>query len=285
MGNLGNFLYRSRPFKAMLRAADFKRARQAICTMPDVSAGEKDLLADVSLSVHTNDNMYVYPKAEHYLSVGISATRCIESALEKAGSNTAVRSILSFPCGYGRELRFLKHRFPDARITACDIDELALDFCHREFTVEAALSDRDFNEITLEGKFDLIWSRSLITHLDAKRAAELLRFFHGHLSPGGICVFTTHGRLSEKWFVANQTAYGVSEEAGQQILEQLHRTGYCYGDYPNCPGYGISVTSSERIREMARNAGPWSEIWYLERGWDNHQDVCAFSNRSPTQPA
>lgn len=285
MGNLGNHLYRLRPFKAILRAADFNRARRAMRSMPNLNKDENSLLAAVSLSVHGNDNMYVYPKAEHYLSVGISAIRCIEFALASAGSEASIRSILSFPCGYGRELRFLKNRFPGATITGCDIDPDALDFCRREFAIEVASSNNDFNKIALDGKFDLIWSGSLLTHLDAARAADLLRFFHDHLSPGGICVFTTHGRLSEKWFVESPTAYGVTEVAGQQILDQLNKTGYGYGDYPNCSGYGISVASSKRIRELAHNAGSWNEVWYQEQGWDNHQDVFAFLNSASVQPA
>lgn len=281
MGNLGNFLYRFRSLRGPLRVADLKRAKRAIRSKADVSDSEQALVAKVSLSVHQNDNMYLYPKAEHYLSVGISAIRCIESALKSAGSKTAVRSILSFPCGYGRELRFLKHRFPDANITGSDIDCAALDFCRREFAVKTVLSDKDFSKVSLESKFDLIWSGSLITHLDAGRAAELLRFFHSRLSPGGLCVFTTHGQLSEKWFSKNKTAYEMSYDAGQQILDQLHQTGYGYADYAASPGYGISVARKERMQEMARSVGSWTEVCFLEHGWDSHQDVFAFSNGLP----
>ena len=42
---------------------------------------EQILLRNVSLKIHPLDNMYEPPDVKHYLNVGLSAMRCIETAL------------------------------------------------------------------------------------------------------------------------------------------------------------------------------------------------------------
>ena len=71
-----------------------------------------------------------------------------------------------------------------------------LDFCQRAFSAKTVRSDIDFNKLSLPGKYDLIWCGSLVTHLDELAAINLLKFFHSHLSPDGLCIFTTHGQYS-----------------------------------------------------------------------------------------
>jgi len=80
-------------------------------------------------------------------------------------------------------------RFPHAIICACDIQPEAVEFCRRAFDAEAVVSKEDFAKVSLPGLVDLIWSGSLLTHLDECRATELLRLYHGSLASGGLCVF------------------------------------------------------------------------------------------------
>src|SRR5437660_10051009 len=81
------------------------------------------------------------PDGFHYLSVGLSANRCIREALRSAGKTVQGGSILDFPSGYGRVLRFLRMEFPDSDITAAETDGRALDFCRRSFDVTPFLSN------------------------------------------------------------------------------------------------------------------------------------------------
>jgi hypothetical protein len=53
--------------------------------------------------------------------------------------------------------------------------------------------------------------------------------------------------------------------------------GYGYADYNRQPGWGISIVSHERMRQLAANVGGWKETLLWEHGWDDHQDVYAFS--------
>jgi SAM-dependent methyltransferase len=221
----------------------------------------------------SNDCMYAISSDEEYLLTGLSGRRCIESVLARSAGHNNVQSILDFACGYGRVVRFLKARFSVADITTADIDPAALDFCRRIFSVKTIISNRDFTRLSISDKFDLIWCGSLVTHIDENAAARLLRFFHDHLLPGGVCIFTTHGNRAAK----SMQTYGLTEIAQQQVLSQFHENGYGYADYPRRHGVGISVVSPECMVAIAQSAGDWSHTAFLEHEWANFQDVYGFA--------
>jgi len=256
---------------------EFSSAVRQLLSDNNLSAKDKALLKKVSLRVHPKDGMYITGEARHYLSVGLSTIRCIESAFEGSNGSESISSILDLPCGYGRVLRFLKPRFPDAEITASEVDDDMLRFCERAFSVNSAKSNVDFDKLNLNKKFDLIWCGSLITHLDVPFVINLLKFFYRHLSPNGMCVFTTHGKFSADSIQKGSITYGLSVVAQNEVLSRFHETGYGYADYENQHGYGISAVSHERMLAIARDIGEWDEVLFMERGWDNHQDVYGFA--------
>jgi SAM-dependent methyltransferase len=249
-----------------------------------LSSKEKQMLRRVSLRVHQNDTLYETVTSSkwshllsesHYLMVGVSAIRCIESALQK--SEGTVQSILDFPSGYGRVLRFLRVRFPDAEIAACEVEDAAVDFCGAAFNVKSVLSNIDFNKVLLSGTFSLIWCGSLITHIDENATIVLLKLFYRHLAPGGVCVFTTHGRRSAQWIEQGKQTYDLSAIAQKKILSEFYEEGYGFANYENLSGYGISVVSHDRMSAVAKSVGHWQECFFMERGWTDHQDVYGFS--------
>lgn len=263
--------------------AEFYRARRALLTAEDFTGAEKQLLERISLQVHNQDAMYVPGYAREYLIAGVSASRCIQAAVQSIGKDHAIGSILDFPCGYGRVLRFLKAIFPEADITAGDVQPGALDFCRRTFGATPILSSTDFTSLSLPRKFDLIWCGSLITHITETAAADLLGFFYRHLTDEGLCIFTTHGQLALDWIEQKTKTYSLSEESQQRIVRTFHERGYGYADYVNETGYGISAVSRSRIVELARGIGKWEEVFFLDHGWDGLQDVYAFAMRPPNR--
>jgi SAM-dependent methyltransferase len=243
-----------------------------------LSAEEKSLLGNVSLRTHLRDGMYERSAAREYLLVGLSALRAIETTLrEVRGDDPRVGTVLDFACGYGRVLRFLRARFSAAEIIAAEMDPVALDFCRRAFSVRSIPSHERFRTLTIAQRFDLIWCGSLITHIEENATAELLTFFRDHLSPGGVCVFSTHGRRSAQWVRERTRTYGLNADAQRQLLSQFDETGYGYADYRNHRGYGVSLVSHERMVEIARHVGKWREACFLEHGWFHHQDVYGFA--------
>jgi SAM-dependent methyltransferase len=266
--------------------SELRDAKSRLLKSSDTSVEDIERLQAVSMKLHHADSMFVKGSAFSYLGVGLSAARVIQRALEQRPQPSEIRSILDLPCGYGRVMRFLRVMFPNADITAAEIDKEGVAFCQGSFAARPFFSTADFGSLSIDRKFDLIWCGSLITHITEHDCLQLLRFFHDHLTEQGVCIFTTHGTLSADWVKSKRTTYALPEEALESLIEEYESIGYGYVDYPGYPGYGISITAPERIRELARDAGNWQEILFEEHGWDNHQDVFAIAasrgeSRSP----
>ena len=238
--------------------------------MPAVDHAVEDVIQEIS----PNDTMLVPKWPSHYFAQGRSALHCIEVARQAAGP-AEVRTILDLPCGHGRVLRWLKAAFPDAAITACDLVRDGVDFCAQTFGAIPAYSAECPEEIPVYGPFDLIWCGSLLTHLDQDRWPGFLSFFHSVLAPHGLFVFTAQGRESVRWMRSGKFNYGINDVPA--ILRAYDECGFGYQEYPAdaLRNYGITLTSpSWVIGQIFRQPG-LRLVHYIERGWDNHQDVVA----------
>ena len=238
---------------------------------------EQILLRNVSLKIHHSDNMYESPDAKHYLNVGLSAMRCIETALISQNKTNSVNAIMDFPCGYGRILRFLRARFPKADITISELETAAVDFCKLEFSTDSLEANTDLSKLPTNKQYDLIWCGSLVTHLDQHNATELLRYFYSILAPDGLCIFSSHGSVVAQWIEEKRFSYGLTESAQQKLLAMFNDKGYGYADYGHLDGYGISVVSHRCMSAIARSVGLANEVMFIEQGWGNHHDVYCFS--------
>jgi SAM-dependent methyltransferase len=231
----------------------------------------------VSLLVDQKDMMYETDPT-HYFYVGYSALFCIELALEKV-SKTSIKSILDFGSGHGRVLRGLAARFPQATLTAADLNAAAVDFCAKAFGAAQVYSDENFSRLVFNTRFDLIWVGSLFTHINAERWMTLLKLFHSALTEDGVAVFSTHGSEAERRLREGQTRfYGLEPERIAKILEDHTTHGFGYCDYRKSPGYGVSLSSPEWVNFQIAALG-FEPILYLKNGWDNHHDVWAVRLR------
>jgi len=254
--------------------------KHQLLKQPTFEARDRDLLRRVDSRISPADGMYT-GNGDHYFNVGLSAIRCIDEALSQAGLES-VRAILDMPCGFGRVTRFLARRFPDAHVTGCEIQRDAVRFCQRTFGASPAYSSTDLGRLSLHAAFDLIWCGSLMTHLDAERAVDLLRFFDRHLLPGGLLVFTAHGEYVRQRILRRESRYGLPELDLGLLIATHDRDGYAFADYPGERGYGISLSSPEWIRAAVQRVSGMREVYFSARGWDRHQDVFGFVKPSPT---
>lgn len=250
-----------------------RRQKRRLLDDPELSAAERDLLAKASGRIHYGDGMYSGDGA-HYYKVGLSAIRCIDEALALAKIDP--EAILDLPCGYGRVLRFLTHRFPEAKITACELDRDAVDFCVTALGASPAYSSTDLDSLYFGTHFDLIWCGSLITHIDDANIVALFEFFRRHLAPGGLLIFTTHGDYVAGRMSTTGFDYGLLHEQILSIVDRYSLSGFAYTDYRDREHYGISLTSPEWIRKQIEKVGGLRPIHFSECGWDNHQDVFGF---------
>lgn len=232
---------------------------------------------------------------EHYFLVGRSALRSIKVAMLSAGKREAER-ILDLPCGHGRVLRMLRAAFPHAEITACDILASGVDFCAETFGAIPAYSSPRPQEIRLaQRRFDLIWCGSLLTHLNAEAWDGFLRLFTNLLAPGGLLVFTTHGRLVASR-MRSGSGYGLDRASAKALLADYEATGFGFAEYRDRPehsfqtrvleqvfalgknrdrqeDYGISLSSPKWVCDRLARLPELRLIYFNERAWDNHQDV------------
>ena len=166
------------------------------------------------------ESLVSHKDGDHYFTVGLSAIECLDAALQRAKSTT-VREILDLPCGYGRVLRFLVQRFPQARITACELMPDAVRFCAETFGAVPAQSSYNLDELSFTTKSDLIWCGSLITHLDANRTRALLRFFARKLAAEGLLVFSTHGEFVAAQVTDGADFYGLNRSGIPRLIRVI----------------------------------------------------------------
>lgn len=248
-----------------------------------LSSEQRELVRQTNTQIHHRDGMYA-GNAQDYFKAGLSAIECIDEVL-KNFQPPAVNQILDLPSGYGRELRFLVRKFPQATFTACDIQENAVDFCGRTFGALGAYSKPEIRNLRFAKRFDLIWCGSLVTHLDSTAITQLLDVFADNLEQDGVAIVTTNGD-----FVADQmkrgATYDLPAEAIPALINAFENEGYAYRDYtrglgyfqfhPSGSGYGVSLTSASWFRHHAGRVDGLEEFFFKPRGWANHQDVFGF---------
>lgn len=207
----------------------------------------------------------------HYFRAGRDAVRAIVLAMLSAKKAQATR-ILDMPCGHGRVLRFLQSAFPEASLTACDIDREVVDFCAQTFGATAIYSSEDLDGVELKSTFDLIWVGSLFTHLDRHHWDALVRLLVPSLERNGLLVFTTHGRFAAMNLAAG-FEYHPDPAIQRMLLDEYVATGFAYRPYELNTSYGVSLSSPRWIMSQLMSIDSLRLVSFTEMGWDDHQDV------------
>lgn len=215
--------------------------------------------------------------ADVYLVVGRSALHLIISALI-ANDLDPPKSILDLPCGHGREARYLRAAFPEAEIYASDINADGVRFCAETFSMQPLPSDVDLQKLVLPMSYDLIWCGSLVTHLDTARATQLLDKFCDHLSPDGLLLFSTHGRMHAN-FVHQRCFKLTTNELFEPIRTDYLRLAYGYRDYPGYQEFGLSLTSPQWIFQYVYGRDDLTLCSFAERAWHGMHDVTVLQKR------
>jgi SAM-dependent methyltransferase len=210
----------------------------------------------------------------YYFWVGEDAIRVIRLALHGAQRRPrGMKEILDLPCGHGRVMRWLRATFPEASLTACDLDADGVGFCAETFGARPVLSSADPEDLAL-GTFDLIWCGSLLTHLRPGDWDRWLSLFFRSLNPGGVLVFTTLGRRAIEMMVDGSYDHGMTVEQIEGLRGGALSLGQGFAAYPHHPDYGIAVA---RPGHTVGKLGSFRLVNYTEGGWAQHQDVVAVT--------
>jgi Methyltransferase domain len=231
-----------------------------------------------------------------YPEWGVSAVRCIETAVEagrrvlprKAEKSGWSSRILVFPCGRGHVVRALRGAFPDAEITACDLDRQAVDFCAEAFGAVPLYADEDPDRIEIDSTFDLIWAGSLFTHLDSGRWLPFIELLEGRLRPWGILLFATNG----SYRAAGLGSTELEVEGADEMRTEYARTGFSHRggqalshhhdpDGQGLSGWGISISSLAWVCKRLEERPALRLIACAEQAWNRHLDVLACTRVAP----
>jgi SAM-dependent methyltransferase len=217
-----------------------------------------------SKEISPNDGMYKKTTPNAYFAVGQTAVRRIRIAMLEARVSH-LTSILDFGCGYGRVLRALRVAFPDAKLTACDIERDRVDFCAEAFGATPVYSALESRDIALEGPFDLIWMGSVFSHLKAVRWRDFLSTFESLLTRGGLLVFTSQGRRVAEG-LRRRDLWDLSEEMTETLLSGYDEHGFGFDNYP---GYdrGLSLAKPSWICAELDQHPELRLLGLRERGW------------------
>jgi SAM-dependent methyltransferase len=230
--------------------------------------------------VHFNDFMLEEDTPEgvaQYRERALNVLRNVDATLAEAGREFGeVRSWLDFGSGYGRVVRFLVQRTPPETVWASDVIEEAVEFCKDEFGVHPLHSSASIADLELP-RFDFVYAISVITHLDEANSRELLARLPEWLEPGGIVMFTTHGR----WSLDNLGFYSdVYEQMRPTIERDVRERGLAFVPYHHYAGddYGMTWHSADHVKETMRelHGDAMRLVRFEPQGLDEHQDVFAY---------
>lgn len=232
--------------------------------------------------ISPRDLMYANDR-ESYFVHGEAAMRCIRLAMN-ATERTTFGNILDFPSGHGRVLRMLKAGFPQARLTACDIDRDAVDFCAETFGAKPIHSVEDPGGIQLPGQYDLIWCGSLFTHLDARHWHGFLELFEEALMPYGLLVFTTAGRYTAEMARRGKARFWWTES----MLASYDQTGFGYDEYEarikdeiGIATYGQSLSSLRWVIQQVEKLARLRVVMAGERLWAAQDAIACEKGPNP----
>jgi SAM-dependent methyltransferase len=238
------------------------------------------------MEISPRDHMFnTDPNPVNYHALGWTALDCIRLGLLSA-QKESVSSILDLPSGHGRVSRILRAEYPEARLTACDIDRDGVDFCAETFGAKPVYGHERPQDIELDDTFDLIWCGSLLTHMDEPQWDGFLDLFESALMPGGVLVFSASGRcivprLRDPEYAR---AYLDSEAKCEAILRSYDESGFGYTDYElpddfreslSLPrNFGISLAAPSWVCSQIEKRTGLQLVAYLEGRW-GAQDVIA----------
>ncbi|MCG6203141.1 class I SAM-dependent methyltransferase [Rhodopseudomonas sp. HC1] len=214
------------------------------------------------------DPMREAGKEKEYFAIGLGALDLCKRALR----GTIPLNIVDFQCGYGRVTRWFRREWPTATITAVEIDQGALDFVQSTFQAVPVAADAQLT-FKLEPGANLIFSGSLLTHLDEWQWDRFLRIAIDALAPDGILVFTIHGRIAALLAEQRHPVYGNAIDT-KKLYDAYKTSGFAFLPYAKeYPTFGLSLSSPEWIMRKLQAIPEVSIIAFEEGGWG--QDVVA----------
>jgi SAM-dependent methyltransferase len=209
-----------------------------------------------------------------YVSVGREVARTLFDALRRRGIEWEGKDVLDFACGPGRVAAELKKLAPACGLQGSDIDGEAIAWAQWHLRAVGTFHANEPVPPTRfpDGRFDVIYSVSLFTHLDERAQDLWLHELARILKPGGTFATTVHGRLAMR--SCSDAELRVLAQRG--IAYRVDRKGRFKLD-----GLPDFYQTTFHTREYVERT--WTReleiVDYVEGGLGGHQDLVVMRRR------
>ncbi|MGI8412731.1 MAG: class I SAM-dependent methyltransferase [Solirubrobacteraceae bacterium] len=229
------------------------------------------------------------PGIREFTEGGRMAARELSSALEAGGGSLArVGSVLDFGCGSARVLPHIARLAPGARCSGCDVDSAAIEWAMRnrpglQWSRSGFVPPLPFRARS----FDLVYSISVLSHLDERGQDQWLPEVARVLRPGGVALLSVHGphafeqfrtaRVRTAWCPAQ--AFDRNPLAADEfVFEPYLRSVWNRAELPGVGGgYGLAFHGGDYLR--ARWSATIEVVDVLEQAMTGWQDIVVCRKR------
>jgi 2-polyprenyl-3-methyl-5-hydroxy-6-metoxy-1,4-benzoquinol methylase len=203
-----------------------------------------------------------------YLHNGRAIARCLVDALSAQGVVLKDLVVLDFACGPGRVIGELASAAESCTFYGSDIDAQAIGWASEHLSSLARFSVNTTSAPTAyaSAMFDVIYSVSLFTHLDAPAQDEWLTEMHRLLKPGGVLLATTHGRFT---LDSCTPAERASLQRDGIVYRTDHKGRFKVDGLPDF--YQTTFHTVDYVRRHWGRHLP--VVAHLEGGLNGHQDI------------
>lgn len=236
---------------------------------------------NVSDKVHDNDPIFRFLIANpafsstaaavsYYFNDGANSARKIRRAIEKYVPAQGARRILEFASGYGPVTRHAVRELAQHELHACDTHPDAVAFLQGELGAKSLLSSAQPQSLVFPVQYDFIYALSFFSHVPDRTWGDWIRRLVDALVPDGVLLFTTHGRISRKFFpdaVLDERGYWFSGDGG--------------GSEPESADRGQAITSLGYVESRISEIENCEMICFEQAGWWDHQDVYVLRKLDP----
>jgi len=236
------------------------------------------------------------PDIERFLRDGRAVANVLSAAAAQTGSPLeSARRVLDFGCGCGRILQpLLQARGTLDGLAGCDVDRQAVSWLadHTSGLVDCRVNDF-LPPLPFEaGHFNVVYTVSILTHLDEPTQDAWLAELHRVLVPGGVALVSVHGGYPYDVFRRGRQS-GTSQGLLRRLRTHgpLTQEGFVFEPYDSAHGrqeelpgisgaYGLAFQTRQRVLER------WSDRFsveaHLDRALSGWQDLVVLRARDAT---
>ena len=157
---------------------------------------------------------------DEWLQSGELDARLIRELLSRNGYDVErMGAMLDFGCGCGRVTRCWSD-LEQTEVHGADVDRAAIRWVRRNLPFVEAVRSNPLPPLPYpDGRFDLVYALSVITHLPEQAGRDWLAELVRVLRPGGLLLFTVHG---ERFTRALSEADKRRFAAGEIVITESH---------------------------------------------------------------